>query len=301
MSKTLDYRKLPPLKSLKGFASAAQHLSFRAAAVELNLTHPAISHQIQSLEEDLGVKLFHRTNRGLSLTSAGHRYYPMVREALDALINGSEALRRSASPSSLRVQTYISISLRWLARKLPHFQTLHPDIDLQIISCIEEQDFSVSIADLGIMFYCMPPAAPLCWTPLFSSNLEVVCSPALIPKGTVLSAADLLNYPLIEVTSEVWQWPDFFKGSGVTTQPDCSIKVNSTVMAIEMATDGEGITLVNGPFADRELAAGQLIHPTSHRITDFGEWGLVCRSDMREQTHINAFCQWLIDQVVEQS
>jgi len=299
MTKTLNYRKLPPLKSLKGFESTARQLSFRKAAVELNLTHPAISHQIQSLEQDLGVKLFNRDNRQMSLTAAGLSYYPIVREALETLINGSETIRRSASPSTLRVQTYVSTSIRWLARRLPRFTAQHPELDLQIISCIEEQDFNENVADIGIVFCLQPPGLPLCWSPLFKGALFAVCSPTLIPNSGELRPEDLLEYPLIEVTSEAWQWHHFFKNSGVGKLPNSSISVNSTVMAIEMAIDGEGITLVNGPFADRELAAGRLVRPTAHCVTDFGEWGLVCRQDMREQHNIQAFRNWLLEDFKE--
>eukprot|EP01039_Chlorochromonas_danica_P018674 gene18674-22507_t len=58
MSNRIDLRKLPPLKSLKGFEAATRHQSIREAADELCLTHPAVSHQVQLIEEALGVALF---------------------------------------------------------------------------------------------------------------------------------------------------------------------------------------------------------------------------------------------------
>lgn len=293
MNKLLNHRKLPPLKALKGFESTARQLSFRKAAEELNLTHPAISHQIQSLEENLGVKLFNRNSRQMSLTPEGHRYYPIVQEALDILINGSEMIRRSANPTSLRVQTYISISIRWLSHRLPRFRTLHPELDLQLISCIEEQDFNEKVADIGLIFRRQPPEDHLCWIPLFKPMLFPVCSPTLTNNTTNLRPEDLLKYPLITVTSEAWQWQDFFEPAGICSVASSAISVDSTAMAIEMAMDGEGITLVNGPFADKDLAAGRLIRPTLHCVKEHGEWGLVCRQDMRGQTDINAFIEWL--------
>ena len=95
MATSLNFPKLPPLKALSGFESTARMRSFRKAAEELNLTHPAISHQIRSLEKNLGVKLFVREGRQAVLTPEGERFYPVAREALEILINGSEAIRRS--------------------------------------------------------------------------------------------------------------------------------------------------------------------------------------------------------------
>ncbi|MCX7319768.1 MAG: LysR family transcriptional regulator, partial [Hyphomicrobiales bacterium] len=68
--------RLPSLNGLRAFEAAARHLSFTQAAVELNVTQTAISHQIKRLEDELGVKLFIRQNRTLSLTDQGRDYLP---------------------------------------------------------------------------------------------------------------------------------------------------------------------------------------------------------------------------------
>ena len=114
MVSSLEFPKLPPLKALRGFESTARLRSYRKAAEELSLTHPAISHQIRSLEKNLGVKLFVRKGRQAVLTAEGERFYPIAREALEILINGSEAIRRSsvrrrcsgAPDLKLRVQSH---------------------------------------------------------------------------------------------------------------------------------------------------------------------------------------------------
>jgi len=230
--------------------------SFRKAAEELNLTHPAISHQIRSLEKNLGVKLFAREGRQAVLTPEGERFYPVAREALEILINGSEAIRRSTSQSVLRVQTYISVSLRWLSHRLPRFMALNPRLQLQLLSSIHEQDFDEVNADVGMIFCHAPPGGHLHWTPLMQPKLFPVCSPELLGNaGEKLKPGDLLNYPLL------------------TIKTNHSISVDSTVIALEMAMDGEGITLVNGPFADKDLKAGRLIQPVAHCAEgSFIEW-----------------------------
>jgi LysR family glycine cleavage system transcriptional activator len=295
MPPSLDFPKLPPLKALKGFESTARLGSFRKAAEELNLTHPAISHQIQSLEKDLGVKLFVRKGRQAVLTPEGERFYPVAREALEILIKGSEAVRRSTSQSLLRIQTYISVSLRWLSRRLPRFRVLNPGLQLQLLSSIHEQDFDEVNADVGLIFCKTPPNGHLHWMPIIQPKLFPVCSPELIdPSGEKLKAEDLLKYPLLTITSEAWQWQDWFESAGLgSVKTHHPISVDSTAIALEMAMDGEGIALVNGPFADRDLKAGRLIQPVAHYAEGLGEWGLVCRKDTLHYPPVIAFVEWL--------
>ena len=75
----------PPLTQLRAFETSARMLSFTAAAIELNQTQGAVSHQVNALEARLGVKLFEREPRGLKLTEAGGRYLPLVRDLLERL------------------------------------------------------------------------------------------------------------------------------------------------------------------------------------------------------------------------
>lgn len=295
MASSLKISKLPPLKALRGFESTARLCSYRKAARELNLTHPAISHQVQALEKSLGVKLFAREGRQAVLTLEGERFYPVAREALEILINGSEAIRRSTRQSKLRIQTYITVSLRWLSHRLPRFRALNPELQLQLLSSIHEQGFDEVNADVGLIFCRVPPAEHLHWVPLLPAKLFPVCSPGLIDNDAApLNPADLLNYPLLTITSEVWQWQDWFESAGLgKVKTNHSISVDSTVIALEMAMDGEGIALVNGPFADKDLKAGRLVQPVPHCARNLGEWGLVCRKDTLNDPPVRAFIEWL--------
>jgi len=295
MATALNFTKLPPLKALRGFESTARLCSYRNAAKELNLTHPAISHQVQSLEKNLGVKLFVREGRQAVLTPEGERFYPVAREALEILITGSEAIRRSTSQSTLRIQTYISVSLRWLSGRLPRFRALNPQLKLQLLSSIHEQDFDEVNADVGMIFCKTPPAEHLHWMPLMQAKLFPVCSPELLADaGEKLDPEELMNYPLLTITSEAWQWQDWFDSAGLgKVETSHSISVDSTVIALEMAMDGEGIALVNGPFADKDLKRGRLIQPVAHIAEGLGEWGLVCRKDILHHPPVRMFMEWL--------
>src|SRR6478736_6637340 len=88
-------RTLPPLDLLRGFESAARHLSFTRAGAELFLTQSAVSRQIQALEEFVGVALFERRHRALALTEAGQSYYRTVATALEQLREATRTLRET--------------------------------------------------------------------------------------------------------------------------------------------------------------------------------------------------------------
>ena len=83
---------IPPLPPLRLFEAAARHESFTKAADELGLTASAVSHGIDSLEKWLGVELFQRRPRGVTLTPAGHHLLPYVSEALAMVALGVQRM-----------------------------------------------------------------------------------------------------------------------------------------------------------------------------------------------------------------
>src|ERR671939_1982173 len=98
-------RRLPPLNALKSFEAAARHESFTRAAQELCVTQGAVSHQVKALEQELGLKLFHRERQRLVLTEPGRHYLVVVRDALDRIALGTERLLQRQTSGVLTVST----------------------------------------------------------------------------------------------------------------------------------------------------------------------------------------------------
>lgn len=299
MASGIDLRKLPPLKSLKGFEATARLGSVRGAAEELNLTHPAITHQMQVLEADLGVKLFARKGRSLILTPEGERYYPYVLGALEQLLEGGAAIRHMASAPALRVQTYISFAICWLAHRLTHFRTLHPEIELRLATSGAGWDFDEDSADIGVIYRSEPIPAHLHWVKLFDSRFFPVCSPTLLAdKATQLRPKDLAHYPLIAVNSEdrYWNWSQWFESAGLKMASRAvPIVVDTLAMSLEMAINGEGIALVNGPLADNDLRSGRLVKPVEHFAEGQGQWGIICRKEIQHDPRVVSLTNWLLE------
>src|SRR5438270_13274021 len=118
-------RPLPPLDLLRGFESAARHVSFTKAAEELFLTQSAVSRQIQALEEFLGVPLFERRHKSLALTEAGRTYLRTVGSVLDDLREAIRRLRESRTGRVLNVTTTVSFASMWLVPRLVRWRQSH--------------------------------------------------------------------------------------------------------------------------------------------------------------------------------
>jgi len=119
--------ELPPISLLVAFSRAAQTLSFKVAAAELNLSASALSRQIQSLEAHLGVTLFRRLNPGLEITAEGSRYLESVDRVLRELRRAQEGLVVSVS-GPLRVSALESFTESWLIPHWSECERAHPGV-----------------------------------------------------------------------------------------------------------------------------------------------------------------------------
>ena len=294
MAGKIDLRKLPPLNALKGFEATTRRQSVREAAEELCLTHPAVSHQIQLLEEDFGVPLFSREGRSIVPTPEGRLFYTYARKALDLLIEGSETIRRAQAQRPLRIQTYVTASLRWLAPRIPRFVAAHPDIRLLLSTCAPDWEFDESLGDVGLVYCETTPGPEYHWVPLFDYRLFPVCSPALRARlGERPEPRDLMRLPLVVIYSEARNWDVWFGSADVPYVPDASVVVDTLALALEFALGGSGVALVNGPFVDEELASGRLVRPVEHQATCPGGWGLICRRDLKDNPRVRTFIDFL--------
>jgi LysR family glycine cleavage system transcriptional activator len=302
MHPKIDLKQLPPLKALKGFEAATRHQSIRDAADELCLTHPAVSHQVQLIEDALGVTLFVQEGRHIVSTEEGKVLYPYVRAAFESLLEGVEEVHRNALNKPLRVQTYVTASIRWLAKRVPQFLADHPEIQLTLNTCAVEWEFDDVHADVGLV-YCAtePDPAKFHWVPLYEYALFPVCSPEVAAAmGQDISPLQLMTKPLVAIYTEVQNWETWFASAGAEFEPSVPyLMVDTLAVALEMALNGEGIALVNGPFVDQDLAAGRLVQPIAHKAVCPGAWGLICRKDMRENPRIRTFMDWMFKNVAD--
>src|SRR6478609_1336683 len=183
---------------MRAFEAVARHLNFRAASEEMALTQSAVSRQIQSLEEEVGVSLFLRHTRAVELTSAGSQLLMAVMQSLPRIDNAVRQIRQSAGRRSVALTTFASFASMWLIPRMEQFQRDNPEIDIRIDASDGAMDLDVADVDLALRYgpmAHMPPNA----VRLFGEQLTPVVSPWLLKSGPPLkTAADLSQFALIE-------------------------------------------------------------------------------------------------------
>ena len=137
---------------LKIFHAVAEAGSFTSATVILNLSQSAISRQIQSLEDDLKVKLFERHARGLTLTENGEYVYKTAHEVISKLKEVETSLgdRKDKPSGKITITTVRSFGTHWLTPRIQEFMKLNPEIEVELIFDDKELDLSTRQADIGI-------------------------------------------------------------------------------------------------------------------------------------------------------
>ena len=255
-------RWLPSLNGLRAFEAAARHKSFTRAAEELNVTQTAVSHQIKTLEERLGLKLFDRRGRALRLTEAAKNYLPSVRSAFDELYDATERLIRRDGDATLTVSTLTSFAAKWLVPRLGGFQDLHPEISISITTSLASVDFDRDDVDVAIR-YGRGDWPGLRVDRLISEDIFPVCSPKLLDGPHPLERPDdLAAHTLLHATvfREDWQvWLTAAKVDGV--DPSSGVKFDLIMNALQAAIDGLGVALGRTPLVEGDLATGRLIAP----------------------------------------
>src|SRR3954452_483015 len=183
---------------LRAFEAVARHLNFRAASEEMALTQSAVSRQIQSLEEEVGVSLFLRHTRAVELTSAGAQLLTAVAQSLPRIDGAVRQIRQSAGRQSVALTTFASFASMWLIPRLEQFQRDHPGMDIRIDANDARVDLDIADVDLALRYgpkATMPPQA----IRLFGEQLTPVASPWLLKGGPALARpADVAQFGLIE-------------------------------------------------------------------------------------------------------
>src|SRR6476619_5174632 len=238
--------RLPSLNGLRAFEAAARHLSFTQAASELNVTQTAISHQIKRLEEELGVRLFIRQNRSLTLTQQAQDYLPGIRAAFNDLRLATDRLLRKDDDHVLTVSTLASLAAKWLLPRLSAFQEAHPGIDVRITTSTSLVDFRSGDVDAAIRYGRGNwPGVRADW--LMADELFPVCSPALLTADKPLRCPeDLANQTLLHTSGGTEDdWRLWLTAAGLPTQISRhpGVTFDLSFMPVQAALDGIGVAI----------------------------------------------------------
>lgn len=292
----------PPLNALRAFEAAARHLSLTRAALELNVTPGALSHQIRGLEDHLGLRLFDRGVRSIALTAAGQALYPGLQAAFVHIREALASLDTLSDPSVIVISTPPGLTSKWLAPRLYRFSLGHPEIDVRVSSTLNNANFTSDGVDAAIRNLPVHPAhdEALEVEKLFDQVLVPVCSPSFLEKhGPFLSPGMLKGAPLIHDDSlskrtVMPRWADWFEAAGVK-DADVSrgLRFSSADHALDATVEGAGVLLAHDVLAYDDLRTGRLVMPFDLTLPSSRCYAFVCPRNRRESASLLAFRAWL--------
>ncbi|MDE2444919.1 MAG: LysR family transcriptional regulator [Alphaproteobacteria bacterium] len=251
--------ELPPLVWLRAFEAAARHLSFTAAAQELNLTQAAISKHVKSLELRLRHQLFIRRTRSLQLTKLGEAYVPKVKDAFERLAIGTKEVFGGRRSQELTLRCAVSFAVNWLAPRLVGFLDLNPGKEIRIISSVWNDAFDPDVYDLDIQYgtgdWNGMQSHQLSW-----ETITPLCSPVIAEKLKVPD--DLKSQRLIHVLGYQEGWGTWLQAAGAkSVNPGLGLQFDTSLAAFEVAAQSGGVALGRHSLAKRERELGRLMAP----------------------------------------
>ena len=248
--------RIPPIQLLAAFEASARCASFKVAAKELNVTPSAVSQQIKALEQRLGLTLFVRKTRAISLSSAGEAFYQVASQTLNGYEAGYAQFKEQHYSAALNISMFSYIANEVVIPKLGRFQQDNPHIDLIIETSMEVQDLASSDLDCAIRFGT--PPWENCQHELISSvSLNILASKQYLENNPIHQLSDLQGQTFIHIRTNVNDWQTLLAEHRIT--PKKELFFNSYTAAIKAAEQGLGIVMGLFPTTDKIVREGKLV------------------------------------------
>lgn len=292
--------KLPPLNSLRVFESVARHGQLSAASAELNITIGAVSHQLRTLREQLGVDLFAKRGRRLVVTDRGAILQRTISKALAGISEGlKEAINDAEMQSqsmTLRLALPPELTASWMSPRLFRFMDDNPYLRLDVSAAIRFDDVDWRTTDAAII-YGNPPWPGFWWRMLHGIRLMPVCSPQLLRgPNAIRQPSDVVAHRLLH-EDDGSEWRRWLAQARVPYPGDADVYFKDFGVILQAARDGEGVALVDDVIAARDLDEGRLVQPLSLSVPAAKNYHILCLEENLSSRGISQFVDWLIEQV----
>jgi LysR family glycine cleavage system transcriptional activator len=287
--------RTPSLKAIKTFQIAAKHSSFAVAADELCITPSAVSHQIKSLETQLGLSLFSRSARALALTDAGARYLEQIDDLFMRLDSVTEQLRVRFGRSSVRLHVPAYFASEILLPRLSEFSKLHDGIDLVLETSGVHGRAHAADADISVVVGSGPWNG-LVSHDLFAQNMVPACSPALFAEKPLRHYQDLNSHTLLVHEARRDDWDRWAALVGMTAlNPAQIVRIDSMSAATRAAEKSIGIALLPAELSRRKFVNGALKRVFDDELVTRENYTLLVRAEDEKRADIRALRAWLIE------
>lgn len=294
--------EIPPLNSLRAFEACGRHLSFTKAAKELFVSQAAISHQIKILEEHLGLKLFKRYNKSISLTVDGGLYHNILKESFSNISKGTKGILFRKKTECLNISVLGSFASTWLLPLLPVFQKKYPQFEVRISVSDEIIDFHSTDFDLAIR-YGSGKWKDTSSILVLRENYILCCHPSIYPKEKIMSAKELSKYTLIYDDQCIINWQTFFRNvlNFSSFVPHKTLRFDDSKLVVQAAIEKMGIALTRDAIARESIKKGDLKPLFDRKIDGVFAYHIVYPNFVPMEEKVKIFIDWIRDMAKQQS
>lgn len=293
-------RKLPPANSLVAFEAAARHTSFTRAAEEFGLTQAAVSRHIQILEDHLGVTLFHRRHRSVSLTAAGEHLFRAVSIGLGHIASAVDELVQERDAADVTVSCSVTFASYWLMARIAKFRAQYAEIDIRLVASAKARDLGASGIDMAIR-YGRGGWDGVTAERLFGNDVFPVCAPSYLETGLRINKlSDLQDATLLHLTQfdRNWTtWEAWFEEFGMKAPTTArGLSFDNYMILLHAAVRGEGVALCGGRLAEDLIMRGELVRPINAALRSESSFYLISPDDRRLRPDAALFREWLLEE-----
>ena len=293
-------RRLPPLNAVRAFEAAARRGNFNQAAEELSVTPSAISHQVRTLEEFFGTKLFRRSGRNVELTTKSRDFLRSVTQALDQINAASQRMMRRPEGNLLNIAVAPTFATGWLVPRMLEFQVVHPELEIRMCTTMNFADFHDSDIDLAINYSAGEFPDGLESVRIMAEHCVPVCSPQYMREhGPLHTPDDIRNCTLLHALPRIGQWRNWLEVAGVSgVDAERGPKFQSTPLALEAAKSALGVAISNREFVQDHIRQGTLVAPFQVEVPSQSGFYLIYPQERASDPKIEAFRDWLLAKVL---
>ncbi|MBT8068206.1 MAG: LysR family transcriptional regulator [Gammaproteobacteria bacterium] len=282
------------LRGLRTFCVAARYESFRTAGEELFITASAVSHQIKSLEEELGTLLFDRNSRELKLTSTGQSLYDDVNPLIEQLNAVAAKYKKGAIKSSIRISVQPFFASEYFVPRLSEFTAMHPEIDIQVGTSDESSEKHPSDADLSIRLFKAPPAN-MQSNLLFPLRLVPAGSADFKKKLKTKNRKIVSDFPIIVHETHPKAWKRWAKTARMELPETGKVtRLDSMIAVVRAAQRGIGAALVPVPVGELWFEEGSVVRLFKEEYIADVSYYLVCSEDRAEDESVQLLRDWIV-------
>ena len=289
-------RAYPPFSALRAFEATARLGKQTEAAAELHISTSAISHQIRALESYLGIPVFRRSPKGLTLTAAGQSYFERISAALDIISEATAEKISSVDDTPLKLHMYPSLANLWFIPNLKRFSESHPAQRVTVTTLPEHIVLPGSDTDAAIVYSESPPASAYVDL-LFAEVIVPVCSPAFLAEnGPIDSVEQLLSHHLIGSHIDPEEWTQWARLCGFEQNiPPRHLSFDNRSNALQAAREGLGLAMDRRPSGEVQKAQGLLVEPIARPVQTGWSYYFVTSERAHALSRVKKIRTWLLE------